>query len=214
MVTLEPHGCLGERQPRKQEKQYLLCIPWTAFCTHCQRGKRASQSLVPLEIVDVWKARPAPSWKDQVLRVRKKGSLLSSSLLQDQLEYSHLFVWAVIFQSTAANGPSSFQWLSCAEPWNGPSGLFQLTWKMTMFLPKQLRRQGSHWLLPTWFQEPHSLALRQPWSVSPRAFCKAEHWCDQKEIINQGKTSTPKILNRPAYEDAWNVYHVFRILLN
>lgn len=39
-------------------------------------------------------------------------------------------------------------------------------------------------------------------SVSPRAFCKAEHWCDQKEIINQGKTSTPKILNRPAYEDA------------
>ena len=42
------------------------------------------------------KARPAPSWKDQVLRARKDLSF-SSSLLQDQLEYSHLFVWAVIF---------------------------------------------------------------------------------------------------------------------
>ena len=38
--------------------------------------------------------------------------------------------------------------------------------------------------------------------TSPRAFCKAKHWRDHKETINQAKTSTPKILNRPAREDA------------
>lgn len=43
----------GGKATQEAGKTVPSLHPWTAFCTHCQRGKRASQSLVPLEIIDV-----------------------------------------------------------------------------------------------------------------------------------------------------------------
>lgn len=148
------------------------------------------------------KARPAPSWKDQVLRARKDLSF-SSSLLQDQLEYSHLFVWAVIFpRAQLQRGP-----LRSSGSLVQSSGIAPVASSSSLEDDDASSKATQGGKVPTGYSQLGSGATFSYFqailkSISPRAFCKAEHWCDQKEMINQAKMSTPKILNRPAYEDA------------
>lgn len=192
---------------QKQEKQYLLCILDCILYT-LPKGQESLQSLVPLEIVDVVKVRPAPSWKTKCWEQKRPLLFLNSP---DQLEYSHLFVWAVIFQEHSCKWALFVPVALLCRALNGPSGLFPAPWRWDdMFLPKQLREACP---LPLGLVQTFFCSQATLKSVSPRAlFCKAEHWVWSEGNNQPRKTSTPKILNRPAYEDAWNVYHVFGIL--
>lgn len=82
--------------------------PWTAFCTHFHlRGKRASQSLVPLEIVDVWRLGQLRLGKTKYWELGKKGSLLfflTPSRTSWNIAICLCGQW--FSKSTAANRPS------------------------------------------------------------------------------------------------------------
>ena len=149
-----------------------------------------SASLRNSKSVKVWSAL---SWKDQVLRVRKTGHLLSLLAPSRTGWNVATCLWAGIFQEPSCKWvlfvPAD---LSCRAPWAQPYWPLPATWGWRHFFQSNPGKQTSHWLLPTWFKS-HILSCSGNPVLSPRvALIRQITWCDQKEINNQVKNPASK----------------------